>query len=134
MRGGAAAARTRGDVLLDDREDVLLADDQELVALDLELGPGVLGVEALLPELDVHRLALPIVKGAARTHGDDLAFLGLLLGGVRQDDARLRHLLTRGGLDDDAVAERLELRGRGGSGGQRASLLGRSAAAVVAPW
>jgi len=34
---------------LDDREDVLLADDEELLEIDLELGPGVLGVQDLVP-------------------------------------------------------------------------------------
>ncbi len=32
----------------DDRQDVLLADDEQLVAVDLELGPGVLGVQDLV--------------------------------------------------------------------------------------
>ena len=33
---------------LDDRQDVLLADDEEILAVDLELGAGVLGVEDLV--------------------------------------------------------------------------------------
>mgnify|MGYP000093126217 CR=1 FL=1 len=41
---------------------------------------------------------------AAGAGGDDLAFLRLLLDGVRQDDAALGHLLAGHGLDDDAVA------------------------------
>ena len=40
-----------GRSVLDDREDVLLADDEELLALDLELGAGVLGVEDLVASL-----------------------------------------------------------------------------------
>src|SRR5918998_1510893 len=104
--------------VLDDREDVLLADDEELIAVDLELGPGVLRVEDLLAFLDVHRLALAVVEDAARAGREDGALLRLLLGRVRQDDTALRHLLAGSGLDDDAVAERLEL-GCGRSGGRQ---------------
>ena len=82
---------------------------RQLVAVDLELGPGVLGVEDLVARLDVHRLALAVVEDPARADGDDRALLGLLLGGVRQDDAALGHLLAGGRLDDDAVAQRAKL-------------------------
>src|SRR3954452_126276 len=108
---------------LDDREDVLLADDEELVLVDLELGPGVLRVQDLVPDADVHGLALAVVERLARADREDLALLGLLLRGVRQDDARLGHLLAGRGLDDDTVAERAKLRRRGG--GQGSVLLGR---------
>src|SRR5476649_2480275 len=90
----------------DDCEDVLLADDQQVVAFHLELGSGVLGVEDLVPDLDVHRLALAVLEDLARAGGQDGAFLRLLLGGIRQDDARLGHVLAGGWLDDDAIAER----------------------------
>src|SRR5664279_4125752 len=93
----------------DDCEDVLRADDQQVVALDLELGAGVLGVEDLVPDLDVHRLALAVLEDLARAGGQDGAFLRLLLGGVRQDDARLGHVLAGSWLDDDAIAERAKL-------------------------
>src|SRR5215213_11694823 len=106
-----------GALGLDDREDVLLGEDQEILALDLELGPRVLGVQDLVPDRDVDRFARPVVQDLARADRQDLALLGLLLRGVRQDDARLRHLLTRRGLDDDAIAQRAELRRRGGRQG-----------------
>src|SRR5687767_5973029 len=56
----------RGSRLVgDDGEDVLLADDQELVIFELELGPGVLAVQDLLPDLHVHRDTLALgVEGA----------------------------------------------------------------------
>src|SRR5262249_1437723 len=97
--------------------------DQELVVVDLELGPGVLRVQDLLTDGNVDRLALAFAVERAGADGQDLALLGLLLGGVREHDARLRHLLTRGGLDDDAVAQRAGLRLRLRGGGQRAILL-----------
>src|SRR6188474_861672 len=46
------------DSVLDDREDVLLADDEQVVAVDLELGPSVLRVQDLVALLDVHGDAL----------------------------------------------------------------------------
>src|SRR5215213_6894262 len=104
----------RRPLFLDDGEDVLLRNDQELVALDLELCPGVLGVEDLVAGLDVHRLALAVIVDAAGTGGDDRAFLRLFLRRVGQDDPALGHLLARGGLDHDAIAERAEV-GCGGS-------------------
>src|SRR5688572_4720843 len=117
--------------VLDDREDVLLADDEELVAFDLELGPGVRRIQDLVALLHVHGLALAVIEDPARAGGDDGALLGLLLGRVREDDATLGHLLAGGRLDHDAVAERAELgRGSGGSC-QRAFLLCRRPAAAV---
>src|SRR5215213_4630982 len=101
----------------DDREDVLLADDEELIVVELELGPRVLPVEDLHPDLDVHRRPLAFGVEGAWPDGEDLALLGLLLGGVREDDAALGHLLAGRRLDDDAIAEWLELGLRGG--GQR---------------
>ena len=59
-------SRRRRRQSVDDREDVLLADDEELLAVDLELGAGVLGVEDLVAVLDVHRLALAVVEDLAR--------------------------------------------------------------------
>src|SRR6185312_7034767 len=89
----------------------------EIVVIELELGPGVLAVEDLLADLHVHRLALAVLEDAARADGEDLALLGLLLRGVRQDQSALRHLLARRRLHDDPVAERRELgRGARGSG------------------
>src|SRR5262249_55251423 len=109
--GGSGWGSTRDAprLLADDGQDVLLADDEELVVLELELGAGVLAVEHLLPDLDVHRHPLALAVEGARTHGHDHPLLGLLLGGVRKDDAALGHLLARHRLHDDAVAERLEL-------------------------
>src|SRR5690242_12009250 len=44
----------------DDREDVLLADDQQVLVVELELGAGVLAVQDLLADLDVHRHSLAL--------------------------------------------------------------------------
>src|SRR4029079_6746427 len=97
--------RERAPSVGDDRQDVLLADDEELISVDLEFGAGVLGIEDLVPDLDVHRLALAVLEDLPGAGGEDLPFLGLLLGGVRQDDAALGHLLAGAGLDDDTVTQ-----------------------------
>src|SRR6476469_9881819 len=80
--------------VLDDREDVLLADDEELLVVDLELGAGVLRVENRVALLDVDALALAVVEDPTRPDGQDGALLGLFLRGVRKDDAALGHLLA----------------------------------------
>src|SRR5213080_1034857 len=120
--GGAAAGA--GSVL-DDGEDVLLADDEEILLVHLELGARVLGIEDLLALFDVDMLALPVVEDAAGTDGQDLALLGLLLGGVGQDDATLGGLFARGRLDDHAITERAKLGLGSGGCGQGAILLRR---------
>src|SRR5437870_7364995 len=107
--------------VLYDGENVLLADDQQILAFHLELGAGVLRVQDLLTLFHVDLLALPVIEKAARTDGEDRSLLGLLLRGVRENEPRLGRLLARRGLDDAAIAQRAKL-GRSGSG-QRASLL-----------
>src|SRR5215212_1430499 len=95
-------------LLVDDGEDVLLAEDQELLVLQLELGAGVLGEEHDVADLDVHLQSRALVAD-----GEHLAALRLLLAGVGQDDAAAGGLLAGCRADDDPVAHRLQP-GRGG--------------------
>src|SRR5439155_17189432 len=125
VRGGSLTRSGSRTSVLDNREDVLLADDEELLVVDLELGPGVLRVQDRVALLDVDALALAVIEDASRPDGQDRALLGLFLRGVGKDDAALGHLLARGRLDHDAVAQRAELRRGNGGGSQRAFLLGR---------
>jgi hypothetical protein len=62
-------------------------------------------MEDAIPHLHVDRLALPVIKDAAWTNGDDFALLWLLLRRVRKDDAARRLLVARDRLDDYSVAE-----------------------------
>src|SRR2546423_8488586 len=95
----------------DETEDVFLTQDEKLLVVELEFGPGVLLEQNAVTLFEVHRDALAGV-GVAVTGADceDAALLGLLLRGVRQNDAALGDFLTLEGLDDDARTEWLELR------------------------
>src|SRR3954451_19429335 len=110
---------------LDLGEDVGLAQNEQVLAVDLDLGAAVLGVEDLVALRDVERDALlAFIVEAALAHGDDLALLGLLLGGVGEDDAAGGRLLLLDRPHDEPVAQGLELHGsylrggwfRGGTG------------------
>src|SRR5687767_11703519 len=69
-------------------QDVRLAQDEHVLAVDLELGAAVLGVEDLVTLCDVERNALlAVLVPAAVTDRDDLAALRLLLRGVREHEA-----------------------------------------------
>src|SRR5690606_6846147 len=92
----------------DDRQHVASGEHEELVATELDLGAAVLGVEHLVAHGDIERNAVAVVVDAAGTHGDDLALLRLLLGGVRNDQTRRGDLLGFDLLDDDAILERLD--------------------------
>src|SRR5512133_2335142 len=96
--------------LLDYGEDVGFAEDEQIVSVNLHLGAAVLGVEDRVALRYVERDALrAILVPAAVTYGKDLALLGLLLGGVGQDDPACCGLLLIERLDDQPVAERLEI-------------------------
>ena len=63
--------------------------DQEILAVELDLGAGPLAEQDAVALLDVERhQRAPLVAGA-RADGDDLAFHRLFLGGVGNDDAAL---------------------------------------------
>src|SRR5256885_13417195 len=91
------------------RQPVALAQDQEVLAVDLDLRAAVLGVQALVALGDVERDPLAVVVELAVADGQDLPLLRLLLRGVGEDDARGRRLLLLDRLDDQSIAQRLEL-------------------------
>src|SRR5919201_4393499 len=101
----------------DDRENVLLAEDQKLLVVELELGACVLLEKDAVAHLELDRDPLAGVGMAvAGSDSEDLALLGLLLRGVRQDDPALGDLLTLEALHHDAGTERLELEAELGAG------------------
>src|ERR687898_645799 len=94
---------------LDLGQDVGLAQDEQVLAVDLDLRPAVLGVQDLVALGHVERHALAVVVQLAVTDGEDLPLLGLLLGGVGKDEAGRRRLLLLDRADDQTIAEGLEL-------------------------
>src|SRR5213594_402668 len=91
--------------LADDREYFVLAEDEVLLAVDLDVGPRVLAEEDLVPGLDVEGDLGAVLEDLAVADGDDLALLGLLLGGVGDDDPALDRLLLLDSLDDQTVVQ-----------------------------
>ena len=79
------------------REDVVLAEDDVLDAVDLDLGAGVLAEQDAVARLHVERADLAVLEDLAVADGDDLALDRLLLGGVGDDDAALGLLSPRRG-------------------------------------
>src|SRR3954451_721364 len=95
--------------LLDYGKDVGFAEDEQVVSVHLHLGAAVLGVEDRVALRYVERDAISVVVLRAVTYGKDLALLGLLLGGVGKNDPACCGLLLVERLDNQPVAERLEL-------------------------
>ena len=93
--------------LLDDCEDVALADDGAFLAGNLDLGAVVLAGQDLISDLDVHLNVLTI-HIAAGADCDDLGNLGLLLGGAGQDQAALGGFFFFDQLNDNAVCKRFD--------------------------
>src|SRR3989441_5716563 len=81
------------------------AQDQILLVVELHLGAGVLPEEDLVTGLDVERDLLAVFGHLAVADGDDLALLGLLLRGVRDNDPALFHFLLLEPLDENAVMQ-----------------------------
>src|ERR1700733_8230815 len=98
-------------VRADDGQDLVLAEDHVVVAVDLDLGAGVLAHEDAVALLDVHRRALALVVELARADGDHLGLLRLLLGGVRDDDAPTDLLLLLNALHYDPVVQWTDIHG-----------------------
>src|SRR5918995_3573108 len=95
---------------LDLGQDVRLAQDEQVLAVDGDLGTPVLAVQDLVTLADVERdplLAVLVPLALAGRH--DLALLGLLLRSVREDDPAGRGLLLLSCLDDHSIAKGLQL-------------------------
>src|SRR5947199_6018149 len=96
--------------LYDLGEDVGLAQHEQVLTVDLDLGAAVLRVEDLVALGDVERDALlALVVKAAVADGDDLALLRLFLRGVGEDDPAGGRLLLLDRPHDEPVAQGLEL-------------------------
>ena len=93
---------------LDDAHDVALLHDQQLLAVELDLGAGPLAEQDAVAGLDVERLDLAVLVAGARADGDDFALHRLFLGGVGDDDAARGLLFRFDAADEHAVVQRTE--------------------------
>ena len=109
--GRPQAAFFLATVLFEDAHHVGLLHDQEILAVDLDLGARPLAEQDAVADLEVDRDQLAGLVAATRADGDDFALRGLFLGGVGNDDAAGGLLLGIDALDDDAVVKRAEFHG-----------------------
>src|ERR1700730_5511063 len=98
-----------GDALFDDAHDVALLHDQELFAVDLDLGARPFAEQHPVADLDVDWDQLAGFVAAAGANGDDLALGGFFLGGVGNDDATGGLLFGIDALNDNTVVKRTKL-------------------------
>src|SRR5215475_10521575 len=94
----------------DHAHDVGLLHDQELLAIELDLGAGPLAEQDPVAGFHLQRNQLAGLVASARPDGDDLAFLRLLLGGIRNDDAAPGLFLAFEAADDDTIVEGTKFR------------------------
>jgi hypothetical protein len=93
-------------------EHFVLAHDEVILTVDLDLLSRVLPEQDGVAILHIQRLALAIVLDLAGAGGDDLALLRLFLRGVGDDDpANLLFALFEA-LNDDAVVKRSDVQVR----------------------
>src|SRR5688572_16116374 len=98
-----ARAEASALLALENGEDLVLAHDEVFLTVDFDLLSGILAEQDRVAVLDVERLALAVVLDLALTGGDDLALLGLFLGGIGDDDPANLLLALIQALNDDAV-------------------------------
>src|SRR5690348_6105131 len=91
-----------------DAQKVRLPHDHELLAVELDLGPGPLAKEHPIANLDVQRMDPAILGTGARSRGDDLTFHRHFLGRVGDDDAAGGLLLLLDTTDQNTVLQRTE--------------------------
>src|SRR3984957_15868685 len=97
-----------GGKVSENAHDVALLHDQQLLAVDLDLGARPFAEQHAVADLDVDRDQLASFVAAAGANGDDFALRGLFLGTVRNDDAACGLLFGVDALDHDAVVKRTE--------------------------
>src|SRR5688500_11729928 len=78
-----------GGVILEDAHQVAFLHDQELVAVELDLGAGPLAEQHPVADRHAHRDQLAILVAGTWADGQDLALHRLFLGGIGNDDPTL---------------------------------------------
>src|SRR6185503_372269 len=92
-------------LLSNDRQNVVFAEDENVLAVALDLAARVLADEDRVSGLDVEGALGPVLEDLPVSDGHDLAALGLLLGGVRDDDPALGGGALLDAVDQQAVVQ-----------------------------
>jgi len=97
--------------LVDHAEDFVLAQNDVLHAVHLDLGAGILTEQDPVARLDVELDQDAVFGTLPRTDGDDLALERAFLGGVRNDDAAAGLLDLLDAANQDAILKRTDVHG-----------------------
>src|SRR5690348_11873027 len=91
--------------LFDHAHDVALLHDQEIFAIELDLGTAPLAKEDSVADLDPDGNELTLLVASARAHCNHLALRRLFLSRVGDDDATRRLVFRIDPLDHNAVMQ-----------------------------
>src|SRR5207245_2139953 len=97
--------------LFDHAHDVAFLHDDEILAVDLDLGARPLPEQDAVANLDVERMQRPVIAAGTGPGGNYLAFHRLFLGGIRNDDAAFGLFLLLDAADQDTILQRLKFHG-----------------------
>src|SRR5215210_3617725 len=95
----------------DDPEDVAFLHDDQVFALELDLGARPFAEQDLVPGLDVERSDGAVVGASAGADGDDFALLRLFLRAIGNDDPAGGLFLGFDSANEDTVMKRPESHG-----------------------
>src|SRR3984957_4632383 len=105
VQGASGRLFLRGTCTLDHAHDVGLFHYQEILSVDFDLGAGPFAEQHPVARFEFERNELAAFVTGSRPDGDDLAFLRFFLGGIGNDDAALRLVLSFSAADDDTVVQ-----------------------------
>src|SRR5919201_2887910 len=94
-----------------DTHNVGLLHDDEILAVDLDLGTGPLSKQHAVADFDIERMQLAIVAAGAGAGGDNFAFHRLFLGGIGNEDAALRPLPLLDPADQHTILQWSKIHG-----------------------
>src|SRR5437016_5911754 len=97
-----------GRLFFDDAEDVILAHDEMIDAVDLDVVAAVLAEQDAIALLHRQGAQLALVVGLAAAHRHNLALGGFLLGAVGDDDPALGLLFLGDAANQDAILQRTD--------------------------
>src|SRR6185503_6389487 len=96
---------------LEHTEDVALLHDEQLLAVDLDLGAAPFSEQHAVTGFDIEGHDFARLVTGAGAYGDDLTLHGLFLHRIGDDDAASGLGIFLNAANDDAVVKRTELHG-----------------------